>query len=588
MPGRIPQSFIDDLLNRTDIIDVIDAYVPLKKAGSNFKACCPFHNEKTPSFTVSQPKQFYHCFGCGAHGTAISFLMEYEHLEFVEAIEELARQAGIDVVREQGSVSTQPRQDNLYAVMSQAHAFYRQQLRSHPQADKAIAYLKNRGMSGEIAAEFGIGFAPPGWDNLINALGNDAHSLAQLNQVGLTIEQDNKKPYDRFRDRIMIPITDRRGRVIAFGGRVLSADDQGAKYLNSPETAIFHKSNELYGLYEARKALRNLDKLLIVEGYMDVLALAQFGIRYAVATLGTATTNEHLQTLFRVVPKLIFCFDGDRAGRDAAWRALTNALPVMQEGREAAFLFLPEGEDPDSLVHHEGKEAFEARLEQAMPLSRFLLEHLAEQVDLSSEDGRARLVALAKPHLNRVPDKVFRHLLFDHLAELVNIDTQQLKNLAEQAPKQPRTTFNTPIKKGQKKKSPVRQAINLILQHPAAAGSIDNFQFLTKLELPGAQLLFELLEILSVDPHLNTAALLERWRDRPEEVHLLKLAESHLPGDEQTLEMELKDTLAYLGSLINSQRWQFLQQKLVTNGLDEHELNEWNQLLKDNSTSKGN
>ena len=588
MPGRIPQSFIDELLNRIDVVDVIDAYVPLKKAGSNYKACCPFHNEKTPSFTVSQPKQFYHCFGCGAHGTAISFLMEYEHLEFVDAIEELARQAGLDVIREQGGTASPPRQDNLYAVMNQAHAFYRQQLRSHPEADKSVNYLKNRGMSGEIAAEFGIGFAPPGWDNLINALGTDAKSLAQLNQVGLTIAQDGKQPYDRFRDRIMIPITDRRGRVIAFGGRVLSTDDsQGAKYLNSPETPIFHKSNELYGLYEARKTQRNLNKLLIVEGYMDVLALAQFGIRYAVATLGTATTHEHLQTLFRVVPKLIFCFDGDRAGRDAAWRALLNALPVMQEGHEAAFLFLPDGEDPDSLIRTEGKDNFEARLEQALPLSRFLLEHLAEQVDLSSEDGRARLVALAKPHLNRVPDKVFRHLLFDHLADLVKIDSHQLINLAEKTPKHPTSLINTQRQQAKTKKTPVRQAINLILQHPAAANSIENYQFLNGMDMPGATLLFELLEILSHDPQLNTAALLERWRDRPEEVHLLKLAENQLPGDNHTLERELIDTIAYLSSQINSQRWQFLQQKLVDEGLDDYELIEWNQLLKDKNAYSG-
>ncbi len=587
MAGRIPQSFIDELLNRIDIVDVIDARVPLKKAGSNYKACCPFHTEKTPSFTVSQPKQFYHCFGCGANGTAISFLMEYEHLDFVDAIEDLAQMAGLEVEREQGSAPRPQREDNLYEVMQQANTFYRQQLRSHPQADKAIEYLKQRGMSGEIAAEFGVGFAPPGWDNLIKALGKDEASLKKLSRAGLIIEHEGKDPYDRFRDRIMIPITDRRGRIIAFGGRILSAQDgQGAKYLNSPETPIFHKGRELYGLYEARKAIKNPEKLMVVEGYMDVLALAQFGVRYAVATLGTATTHEHLETLFRVVPKLVFCFDGDRAGRDAAWRAMENALPVMHEGREAAFLFLPDGEDPDSLIRKEGQALFEARIEQALPLSRFLLEHLAEQVDLSSEDGRARLVALAKPHLNKVPDKIFRHMLYDHLAQMVKMKTAQLQRLADTGPAaatlNPRT--NKPIRPG--KNSPLRQAINLILQNPSLAAGIKQYQFLQELDLPGAQLLYDLLEILRLDPQLNTAALLERWRDKPEGVHLYKLAEKQLPGDEQSLENELKDIIDYLEGQIKVQRWHILQEKLATTGLDEAELNEWNHILNEKSINK--
>jgi len=588
MAGRIPQSFIDELLNRIDIVDVIDTRVPLKKAGSNYKACCPFHTEKSPSFTVSQPKQFYHCFGCGAHGTAISFLMEYEHLDFVDAIEDLAQQAGLTVEREQGGAPRPQREDNLYEVMQQANTFYRQQLRSHAQSDKAVEYLKQRGMSGEIAAEFGVGFAPPGWNNLIKKLGSDEASLKKLARAGLTIEHENKDPYDRFRDRIMIPITDRRGRIIAFGGRILSQDDgQGAKYLNSPETPIFHKGRELYGLYEARKAIRNPDKLMVVEGYMDVLALAQFGVRYAVATLGTATTHEHLETLFRVVPKVIFCFDGDRAGRDAAWRAMENALPVMHEGREAAFLFLPDGEDPDSLIRKEGKDLFEARLEQAQPLSQFLLEHLADQVNLSSEDGRARLVALAKPHLNKVPDKIFRHLLFDHLARMVKMKTPQLERLADNG----NTTVISQAMPGKStrpgKNSPVRQAINLLVQIPSLATHIKQYAFLQSLELPGARLLYELLEILSTDPHLNTAALLERWRDKPEGIHLLKLAENQLPGDDASLGEELQDIVDYLQEQVKMQRWHFLQEKLALSGLDEGELNEWNQILKEKSIPQG-
>jgi DNA primase len=585
MAGRIPQSFIDELLNRIDIVDVIDARVPLKKAGSNYKACCPFHTEKTPSFTVSQTKQFYHCFGCGAHGTAISFLMEYDHLDFVDAIEDLAQQAGLEVEREQGS-SNRPaqREDNLYDIMQQAGDYYKQQLRSHPQAEQAVQYLKQRGMSGEIAAEFGVGYAPPGWDNLIKSLGKDEASRKQLARAGMTIEHDNKGPYDRFRDRIMIPITDRRGRIIAFGGRILSAqDEQGPKYLNSPETPIFHKGRELYGLYEARKAIRNPDKLMVVEGYMDVLALAQFGIRYAVATLGTATTREHLEALFRVAPRIIFCFDGDRAGRDAAWRALENALPVMHEGREAAFLFLPEGEDPDSLVRQEGREAFEQRVDQALPLSRFLLEQLAQQVDLSSIDGRARLVELARPMLNRVPDKVFRHMMFNQLANMVGMKTEQLEHLIDKGTAEEQTPLQARRLARPGKNSPIRQAINLVLQKPQLAVNCPPSAFLQDLELPGAQLLHDLLEIVRLDPQLNTAALLERWRDKPEQVHLLKLAENQLPGDDQGLEKELHDIILYLEMQLKMQRWHFLQEKLTSSGLDDAELNEWKQILNEKS-----
>lgn len=584
MSGRITQAFIDELLNRIDIVDIVDTRLPLKKAGSNYKACCPFHTEKSPSFTVSQSKQFYHCFGCGAHGTAISFLMEYEQLDFVDAIEDLAQQAGLEVEREQGGRTPPPREDNLYAIIETVNAYYQQQLRAHPQADKAVSYLKQRGMSGEIAAEFGVGYAPPGWDNLIQALGKDEPSRLLLERAGMTIEHENKDPYDRFRDRIMIPITDRRGRVIAFGGRILSQEhEQGAKYINSPETPVFHKGRELYGLYEARKALKNLNKLMVVEGYMDVLALAQFGVRYAVATLGTATTKEHLETLFRVTPRVIFCFDGDRAGRDAAWRALENALPVMHEGREAAFLFLPDGEDPDSLIRQEGKDSFERRVDQAIPLSRFLLERLAQQVDSDTSDGRSRLVELARPKINQVPDKVFRHMLYQQLAQMVKMKTETLAELIEN--RTTPETFSTRHKvTGQtRNNTPVRQAINLILQNPKLATNIMEYRFLQTMELPGAQLLHDLIEILEHDPHINTAAILERWRDLPESVHLLKLAENQLPGDDSSLEKELADIIIYLNTQLKMQRWHLLQEKLASSELSDSELNEWNQLLNEMS-----
>ncbi|HHH89105.1 MAG TPA: DNA primase, partial [Aliiroseovarius sp.] len=415
MSGRIPQSFIDDLLNRTDIVELIDSRVPLKKAGREYTACCPFHNEKTPSFTVSPDKQFYHCFGCGAHGTAVGFLMEYEHLDFPEAIEELARQAGLEVPREGGDADSRPRRQNteLYTLLAQADHFYQQQLRQHPQAARAVDYLKQRGLSGQTAAEFGIGFAPPGWDNLLRQLGNSPALQAQLVTSGMLIRKDDGKCYDRFRDRIMFPIRDARGRCIGFGGRILpdaaeaeNAEKSGkkpAKYLNSPETPLFHKGRELYGLFEARRALRRISRLLVVEGYMDVVALAEAGIRYAVATLGTATTADHLQRLFRLCNEVVFCFDGDRAGREAAWRALENALPVMQDGRQIRFLFLPEGEDPDTQVKKIGAADFEAAIEAAMPFSEFFFSRLKQPLDMEHLDGRAQLVSQARPLLDKLP-----------------------------------------------------------------------------------------------------------------------------------------------------------------------------------------
>jgi len=368
MAGRIPQQFIDDLLNRVDIVEIIDSRVPLKKKGKEYSACCPFHNEKTPSFTVSQNKQFYHCFGCKANGSAIGFLMEYEHLSFPDAIEELARSQGIDVPYEGGQrpdPEAKKAQTDLYDLMQEADQFYQKQLRQHALSEQAVNYLKERGLSGEVAKIFGIGFAPDGWDNLLKALGTTPEHEKALVTAGMLIQKDNGKCYDRFRDRIMFPIRDRRGRCIAFGGRILPKEqpnDKDAKYLNSPETPLFHKGRELYGLYEARQALRDIPRLMVVEGYMDVVALAQFEVRYAVATLGTATTPDHLQRLFQLTSEVVFCFDGDRAGKEAAWRALQTCLPEMRDGRETRFMFLPDGEDPDSYIRKIGKEAFELEI----------------------------------------------------------------------------------------------------------------------------------------------------------------------------------------------------------------------------------
>ncbi|MGD8965861.1 MAG: DNA primase, partial [Gammaproteobacteria bacterium] len=430
--SRIPQHFIDDLMSRTDIIEVVGSRVPLKKAGREFKACCPFHDEKTPSFTVSPTKQFYHCFGCGAHGTALGFLMDHDHLGFVDAVEELARQAGVEVPREAGSAAKRP-DDDLYAVMEKTARFFSGELKKNKEA---IDYLKSRGVDGETAARFGIGFAPSRWDGLIEHFGSTEKSLKQLADCGLIIEREQGGWYDRFRGRVMFPIRDARGRVIAFGGRIIG--DGEPKYLNSPETRLFHKGRELYGLFEARQALRDISRLMVVEGYMDVVGLSQAGIHWAVATLGTATTGDHLHRLFRLTDTVVFCFDGDRAGRQAAWRALENALPSLVEGRQVQFLFLPEGEDPDSLVRAEGPEKFRSRVDEAVPLSDYLLENLESRVDMSSVDGRARMAELARPLLSRIPPGIYHDLLVTRLAQTIGMNEERLGTiLAGDLPSQP-------------------------------------------------------------------------------------------------------------------------------------------------------
>jgi DNA primase len=547
MSGRIPQSFIDDLLARVDIVEVIDSRVPLKKAGRDYSACCPFHNEKTPSFSVSQTKQFYHCFGCGAHGSAIGFLMEYEHLEFVEAIEELARSQGLEVPREAG-LGARPSDDSqrLFALLERADRYFRQQLRDHAQAQRAVSYLKQRGLTGEIAARFGIGYAPPGWENLETELGQDPQTRQDLLRLGLTLTRDDGSPYDRFRDRVMFPIRDRRGRVIGFGGRVLG--DDKPKYLNSPESPVFHKGQELYGLFEARKTERKLERLLVVEGYMDVVALAQFGIGYAVATLGTSTTHEHLERLFRTVPEVVFCFDGDRAGREAAWRALENTLPVLQDGRQARFLFLPEGEDPDSLVRKEGKDAFERLVREAMPLSEYLFEHLAAQVDMGSLDGRARLVDLARPLLRQIPEGVFRQLLGQRLGELSGMDGRRLDAILRgDAPPPAPPSRPAPRPRSQDGgPNPVRHAISLLLHQPALGQAVQVPEGIADDDSPGMDLLRSLLEITRERPHLTTGALLEHWRDTEQGRHLHKLAGTRLQVPEAGMAQELQGALERL------------------------------------------
>lgn len=439
--SRIPQHFIDDLLNRIDIVEVVDSRVKLRKTGKNYSACCPFHKEKTPSFTVSPEKQFYYCFGCGASGTALGFVMEYEHLGFVDAVESLAGSVGLSVPREEATAAPQKSQQNLYSILARARTYYEQQLAEHPQRREAVSYLKNRGLTGAIARDFGLGYAPPGWDNLLVKLGLNEEDRQLLAESGMAItNEESGRLYDRFRDRIMFPILDLRGRVIGFGGRILSTDNQpqspggkqrgaGPKYLNSPETPIFHKGRELYGLYQALQQQRRPESLLVVEGYMDVIALAQFGIRNAVATLGTACGEEHLKLAFRHTSSIIFCFDGDNAGRKAAKRALENALPTMTDGRKIQFLFLPEGQDPDSLVRQIGPERFTHQLNLALPLEEFFFMAVAENIDTRTMEGRARMSKLAAPLLNKLPGGVFRELMFGQLAQRTGLSLDVLMEL---------------------------------------------------------------------------------------------------------------------------------------------------------------
>src|SRR5690625_2469202 len=412
MPGLISERFIGELLARVDIVDVVERRVPLKKAGHEWTACCPFHNERTPSFTVSPQKQFYHCFGCGAHGSAIGFLMEYEHLEFVDAVEELAQAAGLTVEYENGRERA-PRRDltDHYTLLDQAAAWYQTQLES---SHTAQDYCRQRGLDADIIQRFRIGWAPPGWDGLRSRLGTSGERLKQLEQAGMLSTGQRGKPYDRFRERLMFPIMDRRGRVIAFGGRALSSDQQ-PNSLNSPETPLFHKGRELFGLWQARQANSKLERLIVVEGYMDAIALHQAGLPIAVATLGTATTPEHAERLFRSAPSVVFCFDGDRAGRAAAWKAMEASLPSLRDGRQASFLFLPDGEDPDSLVRAEGREGFDTRMTQATPLSDYLFDTLGADIDTHSLDGRARLAEQARPLIARLPDGAFRELMGQEL-----------------------------------------------------------------------------------------------------------------------------------------------------------------------------
>lgn len=509
----IPESFIQELLHRVDIVDLIDAHVPLRKAGANYAACCPFHNEKTPSFTVSPTKQFYHCFGCGAHGSAIGFLMEYSGLGFVDAIKDLAARVGMQVPDDGVRPHDGLRLPALNELMARASRYYYEQLK---RSEKAIAYLKQRGVSGEVAQRFGIGYAPDGWQNLAAVF--DDYSASGLQQAGLVIRNEQGRLYDRFRDRVMFPIVNPKGDVIAFGGRVLGAGEP--KYLNSPETPLFEKGRELFGLPQARQALREKNTAVVVEGYMDVVALAQHGVGNAVATLGTATTGTHVQKLLRQVDRVVFCFDGDAAGRKAAWRALENCLESLPEQKSVTFAFLPEPEDPDSYVRAHGTAAFERLLAEAMPLSEFMLKELASRCDMTSAEGRARLVAEAKPLLARLQTPLLRLQLVKRLAEASGFSQQEVEQLCDLKP----VARPSPAKASRPAPSLFRPLLRLLLQKPELARRLP-LEALPN-DSSEARAVMNLCKvILSMEnPAPGYAALLERLRGGEDEAVLREAA----------------------------------------------------------------
>ncbi|GGO85223.1 DNA primase [Marinobacterium nitratireducens] len=583
MAGRIPQYFIDDLLARVNILDVVDGRVDkLKRAGKNYSGLCPFHKEKSPSFSVSPDKQFYYCFGCGAGGNAIGFLMEYDRLDFPAAVEELARLVGLEVPRENSSPQQAQRDKHLkdlYGILDEAARFYEEQLLRHPQRQLAIDYLKGRGLTGQVAKAFGIGFAPPGWENLMQALGTDSRRLEGLEQAGMLIHNEERHShYDRFRERIMFPIRDMRGRVIAFGGRVLG--DEKPKYLNSPETETFHKSRELYGLYEARQANAQLQRLIIVEGYMDVVGLAQYGIRYAVATLGTATTAQHLERLFKLVPEVVFCFDGDAAGRKAASRALETTLPVIRDGQEARFLFLPEGEDPDSLVRREGSDAFSARLDEALPLSEFFFRSLTEQADLESMDGRARFSTEALPLIRDMQPGLLQQMMLERICEITGLSLEQINSVINlhqaTAPASPTATTTAPTPPppperdampGTWSPAPITdagaptprqqrrgsrsnlnlcdKAISCLLHFPQLADRLPAASDLKGLKEPNSDVLIALIDYLQQTPGASLGTLVVDWQDEPQHAAWLMLLNeiAHNSPLHQDPEQELKDNI---------------------------------------------
>jgi|TARA_Y100000310_G_scaffold198916_2_gene198901 DNA primase len=571
MAGSIPHGFIEDLLARIDIVDIIEPRLKLKKAGQNYQALCPFHNEKTPSFSVNQVKQFYYCFGCQASGDALKFLMEHDRMEFVQAVESLAATAGMEVPRESNESSQrQEKRKSLYEVLQNTCSYYKTQLREHEHRSLAVDYLKGRGVSGEIARDFAIGFAPPGWDNVYLKLAVTNADRQLLIDSGMLVEKEEEdKVYDRFRSRIMFPIRDRQGRVIAFGGRALG--DDKPKYLNSPETQIFHKGRELYGLHEAMRQRGRFERILVVEGYMDVIALAQHGVKNTVATLGTATSRDHLERLFRLVPEIVFCFDGDDAGQNAAWKALQEALPLMKDGLSAKFLFLPRGEDPDSMIRQEGNGQFVSRIQSAQHLPEFFFQNLSGQVELDSMDGKAKLSKLAMPLIGEIPEGVFKQLMIDELAKLTGLAADRLVNVA--TPKDRGRSFQTrtspttaaPQRRRQSAQlSLADSAIALLLRQPDLVDECSDEEYaqLKALQDSNCTVLLELIHTIQLDSGIPAVRLLSQQQDSPHFDKLRGLAErDHLlqPDD---LPAEYKGVIQKLLAQIKIQNFQQLKSQI--------------------------
>ncbi len=588
MAGRIPNDFIEDLVARSDIVEIIDARVKLKKAGRNYQACCPFHNEKTPSFSVAPDKQFYYCFGCGAKGNVISFLMDYDRLEFVEAVEDLASFYGLDVPREQGKGAATPSRDKNdreqdYVLMEKAARFFEHQLKHHALSEKVINYLKGRGLSGHIVKHWGIGFAPSEWDGLLSQLGQSDSVIERLVNLKLVNQKDNNKRFDFFRNRVMFPIRDKRGRVVAFGGRII--DDEGPKYLNSPETRIFHKSFELYGLYQVRQAHRNLTRLLVVEGYMDVVALSQFDIDYAVAALGTATTPEHIQTMFKATSEVVCCYDGDRAGREAAWRALENALAYLQDGKTMKFLFLPDGEDPDSMVREIGKEAFERLIEESKPLSAFFFDLLVAKYPIASIEGKAALKAEALPLIDKILGENQRGLMraqllkicgegdgFDYASDIKGANKQRkIKQLDFASPSSMTLT-------------PIRMMLRLLLEKPSLAKQVKkaNIDLLSPEHITGLPMLKEIVSYCTgAADNATTAHIFEAFRNHKHIGHLNKLFATQI---DENIDLEAEYFACYKKLI----KWQVdarldeLVAKQEVTQLSDDEVQELQLLLKAN------
>lgn len=567
--ARIPDAFIDDLLARTDIVELVGSRVPLKRQGKEYSSRCPFHDERSASFTVSPTKQFYHCFGCGAHGTAISFLMNYDRLEFLDAVDELAKRVGMEVPRDTQQRNATPDSVDQYAALDAAAKFFQKQLAI---SDKARGYFDRRGVDDAIRIQFGLGYAPDGFSALRDALGTDPRRMALLERVGLFSKNDKGHVYDKFRDRVMFPIHDRRGRTIAFGGRVMDPEDS-PKYLNSPETPLFHKGRELYGLWQVRQTNSKIERLIVVEGYMDVIALFQHGITQAVATLGTATTPDHAELLFRNAPDVYFCFDGDAAGRRAAGKAMESVLPRMKDGRQAFFLFLPDGEDPDTLVRSEGSAGFDIRLRDATPLSMFFFDELGKDVNLGTLDGKARMAERAKPLLAQIPDGAFGDLMRQRLTELTGVGARvaaQPQPSSQRARAQPAQT---------QKRSLVRSAIALLLQQPSLALALPSTDDFNALRQPGVALLAELVTLVHARPDITTGGVLEHFADREEVAALQKLASQDMPGEEALWQNEFADAMAQLQKQTLHQRIDELQAKQREVGLDDDDKVELRALL---------